>query len=231
MGLLPEEQDSPSCWGAAGPPGRHVLSPDARPPGLPSALGPGRRCPSVRLCSASTGWKLCFGWGGGWRGVGGRAAGSPTSGLEPLALGGPGNSFGRRAPPRTPPAGLPWGIAGPPEGPAGGHAGPLGLAFRRGRGEVGLHSACERCTSGCGGWCPESGGCLGLEASDFLGPLEPNPGAFGTQQSERGQAPSLLTARACWPFCCSQGPGSLPEPTLSEPLALAVEAEGGVLLQ
>lgn len=108
---------------------------------------------------------------------------------------------------------------------------PPGTDLQAGNGEVGLHSACERCTPGCGGRCPESGGCLALEASDFLGLLEPNPGALGTQQSEQGQAPSPVTAWACWPFRCSQGPGSLPEPTLSEPLAPAVEAAGGDLLQ
>ena len=110
---------------------------------------------------------------------------------------GPGNSLGRRAPPRTPPAGLPWGIAGPPKGPAGDSDGPLGLTFRWGSGEIGLHAVCLHW-----GMCSESGGLLGLEASDFLGPLEPNPGALGTQQSERGQAPSLVTAWACRPFRC-----------------------------
>ena len=164
-------------------------------------------------------------------GVGRQGFGEPHLRAGTAGPQGPGNSLGRRAPPRAPPAGLPWGIAGPPEGPAGGCAGPLGRTSRRGSGEVGLHSACERCTPGCWGGCPESGGCLGLEVSDFLGQLEPNPGALGTQQSEQGQAPSLVTARACWPFCCSQGPGSLPDPTRSEPLAPAVEAAGGVLLR
>lgn len=183
----------------------------------PSALGAGRRCPSAQLCSASSDWKLCLGWGGGWRGVGGRASGSPTSG--------PGNSPGRRAPPRTPPAGLPRGIAVPPKSPAGRSAGPLGLDLQ-------VRQWRDRAARGL--WKVYTGGDV-LSQEDawvwrqatFWVRWSRTRGHLAPSKVSRARRPPWRLPGPVGPSVAGfRSPGSLLEATLSEPLALAVEAAG-----